>query len=80
MVADQLFEIDVLAWPPTVGRAGRSLAVREFPHLADPVHVIVDGTGVNVGDASRSYVDPDAEGGIPSWGMVRERALPLPDQ
>ncbi len=36
VVADQLFEIDVLAWQPTVGRAGRSLAVREFPHLADP--------------------------------------------
>ena len=23
---------------------------------------------------------PDAEGGIPSWGKVQERVLPLPDQ
>jgi len=79
VVAVQLFEIDVLAWPPAAGRAGRSLAVQAFPHLADPVHVIVDGTGVNVGDASRSCVDPDAEGGIPSWGKVQGRVLPHPD-
>ena len=42
-VAVQLFEIDVLAWPPAAGRAGRLLAVQAFPHLADPTNTINQG-------------------------------------